>query len=338
MFRTTSVICAVLLMQSTGAVLSIAQTSPKAPSRELVAVLDLDSVNASAPQVSVSSERLRQELLNSGSFRIVDRGQMTKILDEQSLQQTGCTSQECAVQVGKVLGVRKLVVGKLTKVEDSFWVVSAALVDVESGETVRVVSADVDGNFRKLLDSGIGELAARLTGSVVSGPATVTTKAPVIDAAVKSSRDRLKVGVLQPMVFSSAIQGVTYSDVLRSWTTAISEIPTIEIVRSFDKLSKEESELVERPKFQPGLWLDASRPNPDPVSALAGPYGADYVITAYMHVSNFDLTVFFFAVDTKKVTVLSDKFYVPIRSGKIDLGFFKNRLSRSIGELPKPPM
>jgi curli biogenesis system outer membrane secretion channel CsgG len=48
------------------------------------------------------TDRLRNELVNSGAFTVIERSKMDEILQEQGLQQTGCTSDECAVEIGKL--------------------------------------------------------------------------------------------------------------------------------------------------------------------------------------------------------------------------------------------
>jgi hypothetical protein len=136
--------------------------APRTTARELVAVLEFEGLGATKQQVSTVTDRLRELLLESGRFRLVDRAQMDKVLEEQALQQAGCTTQECAVQVGKVLGVRTLITGKLTQVDGSLWVLSATLVDVETAETLRAVSVQQDGNFRAVLTSGTQALSVKL--------------------------------------------------------------------------------------------------------------------------------------------------------------------------------
>src|SRR5262245_46761620 len=81
------------------------RSSAADPERELVAVLAVEAVGATALQASALGERLEEELLNTRRFRLVNRQQSDKILEEQAFQQTGCTSQECAVKVGQILGV-----------------------------------------------------------------------------------------------------------------------------------------------------------------------------------------------------------------------------------------
>ncbi len=138
---------------------------PSGSNQEFVAVLELDGVNASKSQLAALTEELRAQLLQSGNFRIVDRQQIDAILNEQALQQSGCTSQECAVRVGKILGVRKIIVGRVTKIEDKLWQLAAQMVDVESAETVRAVTVNQSGAFDVLLTDGVGSLVDKLTAS-----------------------------------------------------------------------------------------------------------------------------------------------------------------------------
>jgi TolB-like protein len=144
---------------------------PKATDgKDLVAVLELDAVGASKIEASAMTDRLREELLRSGKFTLVDRSQMQSVLDEQALQQTGCTTQECAVQVGKVLGVKKIVSGKVTKISDTQWLLAAQIVDVETAETLRAESLRYRGDYFSMLDEGIVTLVAKLSTGVGGKP------------------------------------------------------------------------------------------------------------------------------------------------------------------------
>ena len=145
-----------------------AQAGAPAEQKELVAVMELDAVGASKIQAGALTDRLREELLATKRYRIVERAQMDKLLAEQALQQTGCTSQECAVQVGKVLGVRKMISGKASKIEDDLWLISCTLLDVETAETVKAVSLQHEGTFRSVLADGAAKLVAKLTEGVAA--------------------------------------------------------------------------------------------------------------------------------------------------------------------------
>jgi ribosomal protein L18 len=130
----------------------------------LVAVLEFDLVAASQAEASAVTDRVREELLKTGRVTLVDRAQIDALLAEQALQQTGCTGQECAVRVGKILGVRQLVAGKVTKVSDTLWQISAQVIDVETSETLLAASVSREGRFLDLLTGGVEDLVGKLTG------------------------------------------------------------------------------------------------------------------------------------------------------------------------------
>lgn len=158
------------------AVLAVAWTplsafgQPAKPAeKELVAVLDFQATGATREQAIAVADVVRQRLLESGRFRLVEREMMDKILQEQAFQQTGCTSQECAAQVGKILGVRKMINGKLSKVGEKTWVLSGTMTDVETAETLRAATVTKEGEFITVLEDGTASLTVRLIGQKEGG-------------------------------------------------------------------------------------------------------------------------------------------------------------------------
>jgi hypothetical protein len=138
--------------------------SAPAAHKELIAVLDIDPVGgASKAEALAMSERLREELLRTGKFTMIDRSELNKVMDEQALQQTGLTNQERAVQVGKVLGAHRLISGRAIKVADDLWLVSGTMVDVETAEIISAESIRYKGDMFSLLDTAIASLATRLS-------------------------------------------------------------------------------------------------------------------------------------------------------------------------------
>jgi hypothetical protein len=166
---------------------AFAQGKAPAPpaNKELVAVMDLQAIGADAGQASAMSDRLREELLKTGRYILVDREQLNTVLNEQALQQTGCTSSECAVQVGKVLGVRKIVSGRVTKVGENQWLMSANVTNVETAETEQTVSVRYEGTFFAMLDDGITKLTQRIAAApAVPGARPAAQRPGDVPAAV----------------------------------------------------------------------------------------------------------------------------------------------------------
>jgi TolB-like protein len=111
---------------------------PAASRRSTLAVAQFDSQGVSASDAAVIVDMIRNELVKQGSLDIVEKSNMDKILAEQSFQQSGCTSQECAVKLGRILNVRYLVVGSFGKLLDQY-VLSFRVVETE---TARIVYSD----------------------------------------------------------------------------------------------------------------------------------------------------------------------------------------------------
>jgi len=98
------------------------------------AVKDLEAKEGVSASVAASlSDYLRVQLINTQKFDIVTRENMEDLLKEQSLQLSGCTSNECIVQMGQLLGVRKMFAGVVTKIGNTY-VVTLKIIDVESGK------------------------------------------------------------------------------------------------------------------------------------------------------------------------------------------------------------
>ncbi|GAI47655.1 unnamed protein product, partial [marine sediment metagenome] len=70
--------------------------------KETIAVAEFAGKNVSAMDASVVSDFVRNALVETGKYKVVSRGNMEQILAEQKFQATGCTDQECAVQIGKI--------------------------------------------------------------------------------------------------------------------------------------------------------------------------------------------------------------------------------------------
>jgi len=118
------------------------------------AVLDLEARGQASALVAASvSDFIRSGLLESGRFSIVDRSNMETILKEQGFQKSGCTTSDCAVEIGKLLNVEKMVVGTINKVGTRY-TISIWLVDVESGKADQPDSVECDADDL-LRDAGL---------------------------------------------------------------------------------------------------------------------------------------------------------------------------------------
>ncbi|MBN2011412.1 hypothetical protein JW960_18920 [candidate division KSB1 bacterium] len=56
---------------------------------------------------------LAAELAKLENVNIIERGQVTKLIDEQAFQQTGAIDPESAIEIGKLVGAEAVLIGDL---------------------------------------------------------------------------------------------------------------------------------------------------------------------------------------------------------------------------------
>ena len=134
-----------------------------ANSQNTIAVLDFKGNGILINEASSISERLRTELFNNGDYRVVERDKLEAILKEQGLSQSGIVTDEYIVNAGSILGVDKVVVGTINKIEN-LYSVSARIVNVKTGEILEAVSYEHSGKLSYLLKTGMKTIAFELLG------------------------------------------------------------------------------------------------------------------------------------------------------------------------------
>ena len=115
-----------------------------------VAILDFEGKGISVQEVQTLTERMRTEIGNTNAVRLIERKAIESIMSEQGLAQSGCVSDECAAQVGELLGVQFMINGVLGKMGESY-TIDAKMFSVETGETVESVNTTYEGEIQGLL-------------------------------------------------------------------------------------------------------------------------------------------------------------------------------------------
>lgn len=153
-----------------------AETSAQlAEGKQTVAILDFEGRGISQMEAATLTDRLMSEMVSTNAVIMVERNQMKEILEEQGLQQSGCTSAECAAEVGALLGVQSMISGSFGKLGNTF-TVDAKMFSVETGQTTRSVSKTYKGEVDGLLPI-IEIVAWELVG--LQAPAHILARAGV---------------------------------------------------------------------------------------------------------------------------------------------------------------
>ena len=135
---------------------------PPPPARRVnVAVAPLAALGLAETEVLTLADHLRTALVDTEYFNVVSRGDMKRVLIEQSMQRDDCTDARCLVELGKLLAVEKMVGGTVGKVGATFNI-TLRLVDVETAKIEVSVVDSVRGEPDALLKT-IWALGQKLT-------------------------------------------------------------------------------------------------------------------------------------------------------------------------------
>ncbi len=124
-----------------------------------IVVMNLKADGVSSRTARTVSNMLRTEFINLRKFTIVERAQMDAILNEQGLQQSGCTDQECAVQMGRLMSAKKIMVGEVSPMGKSI-IVTVRIVDVEKG--ISEFAATQKAKSEDVLDTSVAKIARKI--------------------------------------------------------------------------------------------------------------------------------------------------------------------------------
>ena len=157
--------------------------------RPSVAVLDFDAKGIPTYEAETLTERLRSEIANTNAVRLTDRKLIEKILQEQGLQQSGCTTDECAAEVGQLLGAQFIISGSIGKLGSSF-TIDTKMVSVTTGAAERAKTATYSGEIVGLITE-MEILAWEIVG--LKAPQRLLLKR---DGGKQQSEDRVTLAVL----------------------------------------------------------------------------------------------------------------------------------------------
>ena len=137
----------IVVVYSVLSVMLNAQTTSTIPA---VAILDFESRGIPTYEVETLTERLRSEAANTNAIRLIDRKMLESILNEQGLQQSGCTTDECAAEVGQLLGAQYMINGSIGKLGNTY-TIDAKLVSVTTGAAERAKTVTYVGEVSELI-------------------------------------------------------------------------------------------------------------------------------------------------------------------------------------------
>lgn len=134
--------------------------------RPALAVIGFEGLGISNTESAALTNRLRTHLTQARVYNVVEREKMQQILAEQDFTLTGCTSDECAVEVGRILGTRYILTGTIMKSAEytnSKWFIDARLIDVQTASIATAYDFDIVGDFSNAMKE-MEIVARRISG------------------------------------------------------------------------------------------------------------------------------------------------------------------------------
>jgi len=172
--------------------------------REYIAIIDFEGINVSGGDAKALTQRLTSEMIKLEVYQVLERSEMKRLLEEQKFQYSGCVDIKCAVEVGKMLGAKYMVVGSISKVGRTYSI-DSRLIDVETSESYVSGSYSMRGEIDGLMNTGMQSIAYQLCEmqtSITSGANKSKRNSSTAIATNNAKRKNNKFGL-------SAIFGTT---------------------------------------------------------------------------------------------------------------------------------
>ena len=115
-----------------------------------VAVMDFEGRGISVLEAQTLTDRFNTSMQKTQKVLMVERGTMTDVLVEQGFDTGACTSDECAAEVGAILGVELMVNGSIGKIGNTY-TIDAKMFSVATGATERSKNVTHEGDIEGLL-------------------------------------------------------------------------------------------------------------------------------------------------------------------------------------------
>lgn len=150
-----------------------AQQAP-APAATTVAVVGIVPVDASAaPDVEAmrarlaasgksAEEWLADDFAATGRYVPVPAPRVAAALASLGTTPHDCGDVDCALRLGRALGVERVVIGQLSKLSNLIWYLYATMVDVAAGRALHREEFEIKGNITDLLPKAMLALSRRL--------------------------------------------------------------------------------------------------------------------------------------------------------------------------------
>jgi TolB-like protein len=130
------------------------------------AMLSFDARTGVSPDEAVLlADRFAVEIGRPNAYKLISRSKMKEVLELQKYS-IACSSTECAVEAGQLLGVEYMIYGSIGRI-GSMFTVNVYVTSVEKGAVVAAATVDLSGQIEGLLTEGMRQAVNKLLQAVI---------------------------------------------------------------------------------------------------------------------------------------------------------------------------
>ncbi|MFH1562994.1 MAG: FlgO family outer membrane protein [Nitrospirota bacterium] len=137
-----------------------------------IAVVEFTDLNGNVNEFSrYLAEELITRLFQTGKFKVIERQQLDKVIEEQKLSLTGVIDPDSAKKLGLILGIEAIVTGSMADLQDSVKL-NARVIGTENADVLSVASTMI------IKDAKVKEMMGKTLKKVVTFSQPVQEQKP----------------------------------------------------------------------------------------------------------------------------------------------------------------
>ena len=132
-----------------------------------VSILDFTGDGVEDRVLRACYQKLETSLIESNQYTVIAKNQREEILKEMKFNNSGLCDEECAIEIGQLVGAEYLMLGEIIGFADLYQV-NIKIVNIENGDVVEKVTKEIEGKLSDLLN-GMAESSREITRRISSG-------------------------------------------------------------------------------------------------------------------------------------------------------------------------
>jgi len=141
-----------------------------------IVIADFHVAEINPALAKMINEYILNYFIETGKYKVIERSQLENVLREMRLSNSDLADSSNAIKIGKLLSAYGIVIGSIMKFGDDV-VITARLVETQSGTIARVAKVKAVANAEEQVDTACRNIAYQLANMRIPAQQTQTTQA-----------------------------------------------------------------------------------------------------------------------------------------------------------------